>query len=60
MSEGDRVRIEAAWSQFFGRVGTVTQVVEASGQVKGWVLVSFDGEGIPIRFGLGEVVHEQA
>ena len=55
---GDRVRIEAAWSQFFGRVGTVTQVVEASGQVKGWVLVAFEGEGIPIRFGLAEVVEE--
>jgi hypothetical protein len=58
VSVGDRVRIEAAWSQFFGRVGTVTQVVEASGQVKGWVLVAFEGEGIPIRFGLAEVVEE--
>jgi hypothetical protein len=59
VSVGDRVRIDAAWSQFFGRVGTVAQVVEASGQVKGWVLVSFEGEGIPIRFGLGEVVADE-
>ncbi|HXG69944.1 MAG TPA: hypothetical protein VNJ04_04945 [Gemmatimonadaceae bacterium] len=43
MRVGDRTRVVAIWSEFWGMAGVVTQV-------EPWVMVLIDGDSYPIKF----------